>query len=249
MPMPTAFAPLPPVPDYDALERAVLAWWDEEKVFERLRAQIKGGPHFSFIDGPATANKTLGVHTAWGRTPQGRLPALQGCAGLRPAISERVRLSGPVDRSRRRTRARPQLQEGDRGVRAGEVRPQMPRKGRLVGGRTDTGLATARILDGLGRGLPDVLRHQYRIHLALPPDPPGAGPAVPGPPFDAVVPAVWDFDVSTRDLDVGRVSGEIRSVPVRTAEPPRPCRRVARGLDDYAVDAACKRRGGRAPRA
>ena len=43
-------------------------WWDDEDVFNRLRAQIAGGPPFSFIDGPVTANKTLGVHTAWGRT-------------------------------------------------------------------------------------------------------------------------------------------------------------------------------------
>ena len=27
-----------------------------------------GGPTWSFVDGPVTANKTLGVHTAWGRT-------------------------------------------------------------------------------------------------------------------------------------------------------------------------------------
>ena len=39
-----------------------------ERTFERLREQNRGGPSFSFVDGPVTANKTLGVHTAWGRT-------------------------------------------------------------------------------------------------------------------------------------------------------------------------------------
>src|SRR6476620_5619764 len=62
------FQPLPTVPDHPALEEEVLAWWEEARIFDRLRAQNEGGPAFSFIDGPVTANKTLGVHTAWGRT-------------------------------------------------------------------------------------------------------------------------------------------------------------------------------------
>ena len=31
-------------------------------------SRTRGGPRFSFFDGPVTANKTMGVHTAWGRT-------------------------------------------------------------------------------------------------------------------------------------------------------------------------------------
>jgi isoleucyl-tRNA synthetase len=62
------FHPLPTVPDHPALEEAVLASWEQEGTFEALREQNRGGPKFSFVDGPVTANKTLGVHTAWGRT-------------------------------------------------------------------------------------------------------------------------------------------------------------------------------------
>ena len=62
------FAALPPVPDHPALERAVLARWDEERTFERLRELNAGGPRFSFVDGPITANNAMGVHHAWGRT-------------------------------------------------------------------------------------------------------------------------------------------------------------------------------------
>ena len=61
------FRPLPSVPDHPAIELEILAWWDEERTFEQLRRANEGGPRFSFIDGPVTANKTLGVHTAWGR--------------------------------------------------------------------------------------------------------------------------------------------------------------------------------------
>jgi isoleucyl-tRNA synthetase len=62
------FRPLSSVPDHPALEHEILAWWEERRVFEQLREQNRGGPRWSFVDGPVTANKPLGVHTAWGRT-------------------------------------------------------------------------------------------------------------------------------------------------------------------------------------
>jgi isoleucyl-tRNA synthetase len=61
------FRPLPRVPDHPAIEEEILGWWEEEGTFEKLREQTRGGPLWSFVDGPVTANKTLGVHTAWGR--------------------------------------------------------------------------------------------------------------------------------------------------------------------------------------
>ncbi len=62
------FGDLSDKPDANALELAILDFWDRQDIFAKLRAQTSGGPKFSFIDGPVTANKTLGVHTAWGRT-------------------------------------------------------------------------------------------------------------------------------------------------------------------------------------
>jgi isoleucyl-tRNA synthetase len=62
------FRPLPRVPDHPALELEILAWWEEHQTFDRLREANRGGPKWSFVDGPVTANKTLAVHTAWGRT-------------------------------------------------------------------------------------------------------------------------------------------------------------------------------------
>src|SRR5918994_2044208 len=62
------FAELRDKPDHDALERAVLALWEREGTFAALCELNAAGPRFSFIDGPVTANKTLAVHTAWGRT-------------------------------------------------------------------------------------------------------------------------------------------------------------------------------------
>lgn len=59
---------LAPFPDHVELESEILDWWEREDIFGRLRQQIAQGPPFRFLDGPVTANKTLGVHTAWGRT-------------------------------------------------------------------------------------------------------------------------------------------------------------------------------------
>ena len=62
------FAPLPDKPDHPALELEVLDLWEREQTFERLRDQNRRGPTFSFVDGPITANGSMGVHHAWGRT-------------------------------------------------------------------------------------------------------------------------------------------------------------------------------------
>ena len=116
------FTPLPSEPDWNALELEILDRWEREGTFEQLRAQNRGNPKWSFIDGPVTANKTLAVHTAWGRTLKDvfqRYKALRGfdqryqngfdCQGLWIEVG--------VERS-----LGPQLEARDRGVRARGVR-------------------------------------------------------------------------------------------------------------------------------
>ncbi len=63
-----AFEKVEPKVDFPALERAVLAFWTEQRVFEKLREINAGKPRWSFLDGPITANNAMGVHHAWGRT-------------------------------------------------------------------------------------------------------------------------------------------------------------------------------------
>jgi isoleucyl-tRNA synthetase len=62
------FQRLPPVPSRAALEVDVLAFWEERDVFTKLRELTADGPIWSFVDGPITANKRMGVHHMWGRT-------------------------------------------------------------------------------------------------------------------------------------------------------------------------------------
>jgi isoleucyl-tRNA synthetase len=60
--------PVVPMPDFPAIERKMLDFWQEHKCFEKLVAKNKGNKKFSFLDGPITANNPMGVHHAWGRT-------------------------------------------------------------------------------------------------------------------------------------------------------------------------------------
>ena len=75
------FAPLPDKPDHPTLELEVLDLWEREQTFERLRDQNRRGPTFSFIDGPITANGSMGVHHAWGRTLKDVFQRYKGLRG------------------------------------------------------------------------------------------------------------------------------------------------------------------------
>jgi isoleucyl-tRNA synthetase len=54
--------------NFPALERDILAFWQREQCFQSLVEKNRGGPRWSFLDGPITANNPMGVHHAWGRT-------------------------------------------------------------------------------------------------------------------------------------------------------------------------------------
>ena len=61
------FQPVNSKPDFVAQEHEILDLWRDRRTFARLRAQNAGGPKWSFLDGPITANNPMGVHHAWGR--------------------------------------------------------------------------------------------------------------------------------------------------------------------------------------
>jgi isoleucyl-tRNA synthetase len=78
----TRFAPVGSGFDLPELEHGVLDLWERGKSFDVLRQKNAGGPRYSFIDGPITANiEAMGVHHAWGRTYKDlyqRYKAMQG---------------------------------------------------------------------------------------------------------------------------------------------------------------------------
>src|ERR671919_2702110 len=62
------YRPLPSKIDFVQQELEILRFWDETNAYAKRVSRNVGGPRFSFIDGPITANNPMGVHHAWGRT-------------------------------------------------------------------------------------------------------------------------------------------------------------------------------------
>jgi isoleucyl-tRNA synthetase len=71
-------------PDFPALERELLAWWQSDKIQEKYLSRNAGSPErYSFLDGPITANNPMGVHHAWGRTYKDLFQRYQTMLGKR----------------------------------------------------------------------------------------------------------------------------------------------------------------------
>ena len=65
----TRFAAVGSSVDLPELEHGVLELWERERSFDALRKKNAGGPRWSFIDGPITANvEAMGIHHGWSRT-------------------------------------------------------------------------------------------------------------------------------------------------------------------------------------
>ncbi len=62
------FKEVPNKVDFPAQERELLDFWKKSDAFQKLRELHANDPHWSFIDGPITANNPMGVHHGWGRT-------------------------------------------------------------------------------------------------------------------------------------------------------------------------------------
>jgi isoleucyl-tRNA synthetase len=63
------FRPVGAKLDLAEVDHRVLDIWEREDTFSTLRKKNAGGPRFSFIDGPITANvEGMGIHHAWART-------------------------------------------------------------------------------------------------------------------------------------------------------------------------------------
>ncbi|MFP4340657.1 MAG: isoleucine--tRNA ligase [Cyclobacteriaceae bacterium] len=55
-------------PDYAKIAQEVLAWWQENKVFEKSVSTREGKETFTFYEGPPSANGTPGIHHVMART-------------------------------------------------------------------------------------------------------------------------------------------------------------------------------------
>ena len=135
------------------------------KSFDVLRQKNAGGPRYSFIDGPITANiEAMGVHHAWGRTYKDlyqRYKAMEGfderwqngfdCQGLWVEVQ--------VERE-----LQPEQQTRHRDLWDRQVLARVPRARRPQRGRDQQAVHSARPVDGLGQLLLHVQRQQH-LHI------------------------------------------------------------------------------------
>ena len=201
----------------------MLARWDAEETFAKLREQNRGGPTFSFVDGPVTANRmSLGVHTAWGRTLKDvfqRYKALRGfderyqngfdCQGLWIEVG--------VERSLGLNSKR-EIEEFGLEEFARRCREVVVQSSEALTARVDP----ARPVDGLGPRLLHVQRHEHRVHLEVPQDRARPRLALHGSPRDGVVPALRHVAVAARADPGRRLPGARRPVALRSLPAARP---------------------------
>jgi isoleucyl-tRNA synthetase len=76
------FEPLPAQVDLPALEREVLARWQDAGIFERSLKQTEGGQRWTFYEGPPTANGMPGVHHVEARTFKDLFPRFKTMQGF-----------------------------------------------------------------------------------------------------------------------------------------------------------------------
>ncbi|HEY5983754.1 MAG TPA: isoleucine--tRNA ligase [Anaerolineales bacterium] len=68
------FKPVNSKLDVVAMEEAVLAFWQREKIFHKTLEQRQGGPQYVFYEGPPTANGRPGVHHVLARAFKDMFP-------------------------------------------------------------------------------------------------------------------------------------------------------------------------------
>src|SRR3954452_13506866 len=77
----TQYRPVPPQVDLPALERDVLALWEEQQTFARSVELTRDGEPWTFYEGPPTANGMPGTHHVEARVFKDVFPRFQTMRG------------------------------------------------------------------------------------------------------------------------------------------------------------------------
>ena len=246
-----AYRAVPAQVDLPALEREVLALWRERDTFARSLRADRGRAPLDVLRGPADRQRHARDPPRRGPRLQGRLPPLQDHEGLPRAPQGRLGLPRPAGGAGRREGARLLRQGRHRGVRRRRVQRPLPRVRRAARRRVRVDDRADGLLGGHVHRLPDHGLRLRRGRLVVAQADLRPGPARPGPPGRAVLPALRHRAVRPR----ARPGVRDRRRPVRLRPVPahrRPAGRAAprrgpAGLDDDPVDAGLQHRRGRAP--
>ena len=75
------FEPVPSRVSFPELERRILSFWKEKRIFERSVEQRQGGPLYILYDGPPTANASPGIHHVLARVFKDIFPRYKAMRG------------------------------------------------------------------------------------------------------------------------------------------------------------------------
>ena len=164
----TAYRPVPPQVDLPALEREVLDFWREQKIFEKSVARNEGARHLDLLRGPAHRQRPPRHPPHRVAHVQGRLPALPDDAGLPGQPQGRLGLPRPAGRARRREGARVLRQGRHRGLRHRRVQRPLPRVGAALRRPLGADDRPDGLLDRHARSLPDDGPRVRRVGLVGP---------------------------------------------------------------------------------
>ena len=231
------YTPVPPQVDLPAMEREVLALWEDAKTFDTSLRQTEGGPTVDVLRGPADGERPARRAPRGGPGLQGRLPAVQDHAGLPRGPEGRLGLPRPPRRDRGGEGARLQRQGRHRGLRRRRVQREVPRVGAAARRRVRGDDPAARLLGRRRRPVPDDGPGVRAERLVVAQAGLRQGPARRGLPGRAVLPALRHRSVRPRagaGLRDRRRPVGLRPLPAHQ----RPVRRHGRaaGLDHHAVD-------------
>ena len=230
-------------PDYPETERRILRFWEENGTFEKLRAKRRGGPRFSFIDGPITANNPMGIHHAWGRAYKDifqRFRAMQGyelryqngfdCQGLWVEVEVEKELGFTSKRDI-------ETYGIDRFVERCKERCAQIRRG------ANATIHPPGLLDGLEKFILHHVGREQLHHLDVPQAMPRSRVDLQGTRRHAVVPTLRNCRLrhGNRDRGISRTDAQERLF-TPAAEGSTGC--LSSDVDDNAMDAARQCRGG-----
>jgi len=70
------------MPDFNKLEKKILAFWEKEKIFQKTQKRKRGQKNFVFYEGPPTANGKPGIHHVLARALKDLFPRYKTMQGF-----------------------------------------------------------------------------------------------------------------------------------------------------------------------
>ena len=210
--------------DLPALEHEVLRCGSRRTSSSASVAQSAGRPRGSSTRARPTANGMPGTHHVEARVFKDVFPRFRTMQGYHVPRQGRLGLPRPAGRARRREGARLHRQAGHRGVRRRRVQRQVPRVGAAARRRVRGDHRAHGLLGRHGPRLPDDGPGLRRDRLVVAEADLRQGPARPGPPRRALLPALRHRPVRPRagpGLRDRRRPVGLRALPVADGSGPR----------------------------